>query len=308
MLTVGAAPRAPCTLSECAMLPCLLTLLFTSAQAAEPDDAATMLSRYPAGMVPDSGPVMSAIASLASTGTAEHRAVLESLQEMEASTISRAAADALVSIERRSQRASFTAPDSRQIRRWVAEISQPMTRADGSPMGRAEQEALGYAVLVLGAPRGEEVAQAHLMRAATHLEDTQDAPGALALYATAAALGEPDAFLTIQDFGVDPELLLLGMSVSTASPRVASVPSEALDVLIREGSSSTVAVLVERADTANHIDRAVALDALAEMLRTTVLPASARRSARDELEAAAMAGREEALSAFARESLDDMEW
>jgi hypothetical protein len=146
------------------------------------------------------------------------------------------------------------------------------------------------------------------MRAATHLEDTQDAPGALALYATAAALGEPDAFLTIQDFGVDPELLLLGMSVSTASPRVASVPSEALDVLIREGSSSTVAVLVERADTANHIDRAVALDALAEMLRTTVLPASARRSARDELEAAAMAGREEALSAFARESLDDMEW
>jgi hypothetical protein len=290
------------------MLPCLLTLLLTSAQAAEPDSAATMLSRYPAGMVPDSAPVMSAIASLASAGTAEHRAVLESLQEMEEATISRAAERALVAIERRRLRASYTAPDSRQVRRWVADQSRPMTRADGSPMGRAEQEALGYAVLVLGAPRGGEVGQEHLIKAAMHLEDTQDAPGALALYAAAAALGEPDALLTIRDFGVDPELLLLGMSVPTAASLVVSAPPEALDVLIRDGSSSTVAVLVERADTANHIDRAIALDALAEMLRTTALPASARRSARDELEAAAMSGREEALSAFAREALVDMEW
>lgn len=290
------------------MLPWLLTLLLTSAQAAEPDTAATMLSRYPAGKVPDSAPVMSAIASLASDGTAEHRAVLESLEEMEEPAIARAAEQALAAIDRRGLRAAYTAPDARQIRRWIADQPRPMTRADGSPMGRTEQEALGYAVLVLGAPRGEDVGPAHLLKAATHLEDTRDVPGALSLYAKAASLGEADALLTIRDFGVDPELLLLGMSVTAAEPLIDTAPPEALDVLIREGSSSTVAVLIERADTANHIDRAVALDALAEMLRTTTLPASARRSARSELEQAAMSGREEALSAFAREALVDMEW
>lgn len=290
------------------MLPWLLTLLLTSAQAAEPDTAATMLSRYPAGKVPDSAPVMSAIASLASDGTAEHRAVLESLEEMEEPAIARAAEQALAAIDRRGLRAAYTAPDARQIRRWIADQPRPMTRADGSPMGRTEQEALGYAVLVLGAPRGEDVGQAHLLKAATHLEDTRDVSGALSLYAKAASLGEADALHTIRDFGVDPELLLLGMSVTAAEPLIDTAPPEALDVLIREGSSSTVAVLIERADTANHIDRAVALDALAEMLRTTTLPASARRSARSELEQAAMSGREEALSAFAREALVDMEW
>ena len=47
--------------------------------------------------------------------------------------------------------------------------------------------------------------------------------------------------------------------------------------------------------------------ALAEMLRTAPLPASARRSARSELEKAATSSREEALSAFAREALADLE-
>jgi hypothetical protein len=286
----------------------LLTLLLTSAQAAEPDDAAATLSRYPAGMVPASEPVMEAIETLGSTGSTTHRAVLVSLQEMEKPTIAHAASAALAEIDRRAQRAAYAPPDSRQVRRWLAEQPHPMTRADGSPIGRAEQEALGYAVLILGAPRGESVSAARLLRAAAHLEDTQDPAGALTLYAHAASRGDTTALDAIRDFGVDPELLLLGMSVSSAEDLVDAVPPEALDVLIREGSSSTVAVLIERADTANHIDRAVALDALAEMLRTTPLPASVRRSARSELEKAAMSGREEALSAFAREALADMEW
>ncbi|MFT5682245.1 MAG: hypothetical protein ACI8RZ_003163 [Myxococcota bacterium] len=290
------------------MLSWLLPLLLSSAQATQPDDAAAILSRYPAGMVPGSESVMDAIEALATSGSPAHRAVLESLQEMEEPPIARAAGEALTAIDRRSLRSAYTAPDSRQIRRWLSEQPRPMQRADGSPMGHTEQEALGYAVLILGAPRGEDVGPTHLLKAATHLEDTSDTAGALTLYARAASLGDASALTTIENFGVNPELLLLGMSVSSAESLVDAAPPEALDVLIREGSTSTVAVLIERADTASHIDRAVALDALAEMLRTTPLTASARRSARSELEKAAMSGREEALSAFAREALADMEW
>ena len=308
MFSTGVADPAPQTLLECAMSSWLLTLLLTSAQAAEPDDAATALSRYPAGLIPASEPVMDAIETLGASGEQTHRAVLESLQEMEQSPVAHAAAAALSAIERRQQREDYTAPDTRQIRRWLTEQDRPMNRADGSPMGHTEQEALGYAVLILGAPRGEPVGEPHLMKAATHLEDTGDEAGALACYAQAASLGDAEALTTIRDFGIDPEMLLLGMSVTSTELLVDAAPPQALDVLIREGSSKTVAVLIERADTANHIDRAVALDALAEMLRTTTLPASVRRSARSELEKAAMSSREEALSAFARSALADMEW
>ena len=227
---------------------------------------------------------------------------------MEQPPVAQAAGEALNTIDRRLKRSDYTAPDSRQLRRWISEQDRPMKRADDSMMGRTEQEVLAYAVLILGAPRGESVSESKLLPAAVHLEDTDDVSGALTLYAQAASMGDADSLGVIRSFGVDPELLLLGMSVSSAESMVDAVPPQALDVLIREGSTNTIAVLVERADTANHIDRAVALDALAEMLRTTTLPSAARRTARNELEKAATSNREEALSAFARSALADMEW
>ena len=286
----------------------LLTLLLTSAQAAEPDAAAAVLSRYPAGMMPTSEPVMSAIETLGASGDPEDRAVLQSLREMEKPPIASAATTALAAIDRRERRTAYTAPDSRQIRRWLSDQSRPLTRADGSQMGRHEQEALSYAALILGTPRSGALEDRDLLIKAEGLEDAGDAAGALLLYAQAAAMGDPGALTTIRDFGVDPELLLLGMSVPTEEDMIERAPPQALDVLIREGSTKTVAVLIERADTAGNIERAVALDALADMLRTTPLPASARRSARSELEKAATSTREAALSAFAREALDDLEW
>ena len=286
----------------------LLTLLLSTTQAAEPDDAAAILSRYPAGMMPSSEPVMSAIETLGASGDPADRAVLESLHEMEKPPIASAAATALAAIDRRALRTEYTAPDSRQIRRWLAEQPHTLTRPDGSQLGRSEQEALGYAALILGSPRSSTLGERDLLIEAEGLEDAGDAAGALLLYAKAAAMGEPGALSTIRDFGVDPELLLLGMSVPTQEPMIERVPPQALDVLIREGSTKTVAVLIERVDTAGHIERAVALDALADMLRTTPLPASSRRNARSELEKAATSSREAALSAFAREALADLEW
>lgn len=284
-----------------------LTLLLTSAWAAEPDDAAAILSRYPAGMMPTSEPVMSAIETLGASGDQEDRSVLQSLQEMEKPSIASAAATALAAIERREQRTAYAAPDSRQVRRWLSEQTVPLTRADGSLMGRSEQEALSYAALILGSPRSG-LGERDLLVEAEGLEDAGDAAGALLLYAQAASLGQPEALTTIRDFGVDPELLLLGMSVPSETAVIERAPPQAIDVLIREGSAKTVAVLIERADTAGNIERAVALDALADMLRSTPLSASARRSARSELEKAATSTREGALSAFAREALADLEW
>lgn len=298
----------------------LLTLFLTAAQAAEPDtapriipaqlapdEAAATLSRYPAGLLPATEPVMAAIEVLGSSGEPAHRAVLESLKDLEKPPVAYAAAEALSALDRRERRDAYTAPDSRQIRRWIGE-QDPLKRADGSTMGRHEQDALAYAALVLGEPRSERIEEPRLLHIAEEREDAADISGALTLYARAASLGEASALETIRTFGVDPELLLLGMSVSSSEALVETAPPQALDVLIREGSSSTVAVLIERADSANHIDQAVALDALAEMLRTTALPASARRSARSELEKAAASSREEALSAFARAAIDDLEW
>jgi hypothetical protein len=286
----------------------LLTLLLSTAHAAGADDAAAVLSRYPAGMMPTSEPVMSAIETLGITGAPEDRAVLESLREMEKPSIVSAATTALAAIDRRVRRTEYTAPDSRQMRRWLSEQPKPLTRADGTVLGRNEQDALSYAALILGPPRTESLGERDLLVEAQGQEDVNDAAGALLLYAQAAALGHPTALTTIRDFGVDPELLLLGMSVSTAAVVLERAPPQALDVLVREGSTKTVSVLIERADTAGHIERAVALDALADMLRSTPLSASARRSARSELEKAATSTREAALSAFAREALVDLEW
>ncbi|MEL6342903.1 MAG: hypothetical protein AAFV53_07200 [Myxococcota bacterium] len=278
--------------------------------AGTPDDAATLLSRYPAGRVPSTAPVFDAITDLQTHGEAEHLSVLHSLRDHEEGDV-QAAAEIAISIvtlrARLERRESFAVPDSRDIRRWLSEQPGPMKHSDGHTVDKREQEAIAYASLVFdGSRRFADTAPDALLREGERLEDLADAGGAMAAYAIAAAQGAPQAFDAIQSFGVEAETLLLAMTADVPDKRLPHAPPETLEVLTRVGSTQTVAVLVERSQMSDQLGQVVALDALAEMLRREDLPASARRQAKQGIEAATHA-QEKTLRAFARATLDEVE-
>lgn len=288
------------------MIPWILPALLSTALAGPPDDAATVLSRYPAGRVPNSPVVMDAIRALQEEGGADHIGVLQSLQEHEQSPIREAAGGALLIVTLRARlerREAYTAPDNRDVRRWLSE-HQP-ARDDGSPLGEREADAVAYAVLVCGGPQ-KVYAQTPtvLISEGEKREDEADLHSALLHYSFAAARGDHAAREIIGAFGLDTERLLLGLSARTRL--LTEPPAETLDTLIGTGSAQTVAVLIERSRASDEITQVQALDALAEMIRRGQLPAAARRQARQRLEDATHDNREP-MRVFALTVLSDLE-
>ncbi|MFT4977909.1 MAG: hypothetical protein ACI8S6_003816 [Myxococcota bacterium] len=285
----------------------VLTALLSVANAGEADDAAALLSRFPAGRVPGSEPVMTAIMALQDSGGPEHLGVLASLQEYEQSPVREAASGALLIVTLRARlqrREAYTAPDNRDVRRWL-EAHPGLLRTDGTPIGVHESEAIAYAVLALGGPQQVWARMPTvLVQEGEKREDATDLEGALTRYAFAATHDHPQARALLGAFDLDVERLLLGL---TADSTLLTVPpAEALDTLIVTGGSQTVTVLIERSRSSNEITQVQALDALAEMIRRGQLTVTARRAARHRLEVVTSDGHEP-LRVFAQTVLSDLE-
>jgi len=287
----------------------ILALVLQTAYAGNPDDAAALLSRFPAGQVPASEPVFEAIASLQAEGGASHMGVLSSLRTYESHPVQRAANIALQMVSMRvrlDRRAAFALPTNRDVRRWLSERDAPLTRRDGTTLGRQEQEVIAYAVLVMGHPRAfDNTNPLALLEEGERLEDRAEPQGALSAYAMVASQGNSEAAAVIEAFEVDLEKLLLAMNADVEL--VQSPPVELMPVLTQQGSSQTGNLFIERSkNPQNQLAQVVALDGLAEMLRHANLSSSSKRAARQQLEAAADAPAEN-LRAFARSTLKDVE-
>jgi hypothetical protein len=251
-------------------------------------DAATLLSRFPAGRVPASPPVFRSIEVLGDKGTVDHVGLLEALARDEDGRVADEAARALSrtrSRHRDTLRSEFatTLPGPTQVHAWLAQSGRNLRRTDGSPLGRTERRMVAYAALVLGPPRTAAMLRPapptmapDLLAQGLRLEDQSDAVGALTAYAQAAAAGDADAMERIRDFGVDPEWLLLGMTADARNPSVPRLEPEALDGLLDVGQQHTVDVLLERTRHGRPLGRAVAIDALGTLIRVADLEPHAR--------------------------------
>lgn len=264
-----------------------------TAAAAAVDDATTLLSRYPAGLVPVDPGVMGAIATLGADGGADEISLLRNLVENERAEVRQAASRAIADIRERqhaAQRESFAG----QLPDWpdLEPVAAPLRE---SGLGREEAACVAYANLVLGEARerkaraesGDAAAllasgrphkalaaavsgndtKARLLEARA-LEDLGDVRGAVQQYARLAALGNREAHAALDGYGIDTERLLLGLFARPdgRSPGLDGDEARVLEVLIRHGGELTVQVLTERTRGSLPSDRATAADALARML------------------------------------------
>jgi hypothetical protein len=274
------------------------------------DQSAALLSRFPSGHVPATEPVMAAIAALGASGSREHLSLLSSLAEREEPEIQQAAQLAIAELNQRTvdtTRRIFSAnniPSDSAIDHWVRAHESELARPNGSKLGREDSRMVAYAAIVLDGIKNAQVPTADDDQAEAHARELQtDAIPALVHYARGAADGQQDSFDAIRAFGVDPERLLLGMSASPKSELVARVEPTAVEVLVREGSAPTIAVLMERAQSGDTAEKVVALDALGRMLQKDDVPTSTCHTAVGQLETASHSRENEAIRDTARTAL-----
>ncbi len=254
----------------------LYALLLTAAAVAATPDPATTLSRFSAGTLPATEPVLAAISALGDRGASDDLPLLRSLATEESGLVALAALAATDTIEGRmvaDRRSAFS-----EALPVAAELAQAARQLRG-PLGPAEAEAVAYARAVLGATEApatlDTVAPdkaAALVADGDRAEREARPRDALALYAQAAASGSAAATERISAFGVDHELLLLGMTTASGPAPAAVLEPLAIEALARTGSDRTVRVLVERARDPRPLVRIVALDALADMMKRRRLP------------------------------------
>jgi hypothetical protein len=277
----------------------------------EAEQAAAVLSRFPAGHVPASESVLTAISTLGTSGSREHLSLLNSLEVREEPEVQDAAGRAIAELNQRTvdaTRQSFSTssiPSDKNVGDWVRAHESELARPNGSKLGRNESQMIGYAALVLDGIKAAQVPAADNDEAEARARELDtDAIQALVHHARGAAEGQSESLDAIRAFGVDPERLLLGMSASPKEELVARVDPTAVEVLVREGSERTIAVLMERAASGDTAEKVVAIDALGRMLQKTDLPSATCHLAVGRLETASRnrdsaAVRDTAMSALA---------
>jgi HEAT repeat protein len=267
-----------------------------AADPRDPNEAAALLSRYPAGSLPLDPTTMTAIHLLGEAGDRQDISLLRNIAEHERDEIRAAAVDAIGAIrdrQRIAQRERFARdlPDQ-------ADLAAPAAALRAQGLGGEEAACAAYADRILGTePLGphpstrEEVkgdpealieegrprtAVAVLERdpssAARALEaraweDLGEPRGAVRQYALLAARGEAEGWEALDRFGVDPERLLLGLLTHADTRLPPGAESEVLEVLVRRGELPTVEVLAERATHRSASERAIATDALVRMIQ-----------------------------------------
>ena len=93
------------------------------------------------------------------------------------------------------------------------------------------------------------------------------------------------------------------MSVDALHVRSMRVEPTAVEVLVREGSERTMAVLMERAASGDTAEKVVALDALGRMLQKADVPSSTCHLAVGQLESASHSRENEAVRDTAKTAL-----
>jgi hypothetical protein len=288
-------------------------LLIASLAHAEP---AALISRFPPGHLPDTDAVFGALKELAEFGTADDAPLLRSVVEKEDGGVQRAAVQALAAIEVRERSAlrdgfSRKIPGEKEIDSWIA----ARAKAPSARLGHAEQQMVAYSALVLaeaivqGTPEAlEPVAQAalpQLREQAKAAERTNKPALAVSLYVLAMVSGDEQARGDLVEFGVDPDRLVLGMTSAGTPPGVPRIEAESVGAVVRSGEAETLTALLERARGSARIQRVMALDNLAGLLKSGTVIGEAARQANSALELSAADPQAEIRRA-ARRSLQDL--
>jgi len=272
------------------------------ALASQANDAATLLSRFEPGTLPSNTSVLSALARLSDSGTTDHLPLLKSLVSEESSIVRKNARMAIQTIDARHRTATRSAvvgPTGQEVAEWLSR-HEPVGPA-GEPLGRHEKIAVAYSALILGDKVGP--ALMNWKETGYNLEQNGEFRQAIRLYTTAMLEGNFDAIHEMAQFPFKTELLLLG--VFTALPADHPSREALMGWLVEHGSVSTVRIMADRAKRASAFDRAVALDALALMIREGKLKPKAVDIARSRLERSTRDPHAD-VSAFARTTLSEL--
>jgi hypothetical protein len=273
------------------MVVSLIPLLIPIVAAGPLDDAAALLSRFPAGGVPQTDAVVSAIGTLGTGGSAAERPLLGRLAHEESGRVASAASDALASLDARDQateRVAFAIGVQ-------TTASGAQTIGDLGALGPAEGAALAYAHAVLGPAEGRVVrtlelvspAKAQAVMADAMRAEREHGPAAsVPLYLQAALSGDASGLLGLTALGVDAELLVLGMTVEAGPAPAMRLDPIQLDLLAVGAGDRAVDVLVERAGADRPLVQMAALDGLATLLRQARVSPDSRAKAKETLVAA----------------------
>ena len=288
----------------------LLLTLASTAKATTVDEAAQLLSRYPAGQVPGEPQFLEAIQTISESGGPDDIPVLESMALHETGAIRVAAIEGLGHLAYRQRtllRRTFAGrPSQGDIERWIAENTHALYRSNGDRLGPIEQTSAAYAALILAPLEIDSIpSDARLNELAEAREDAADARGALRLYAEAARHGDPRAFLRIQDYSVDTERIILGL-LCTPDARSRLEPDTTLETLVTMGGTMTVRVMMERSTRGAPLERAIALGALSRMLESGRLSTSNALAAKRSLLAATRSDPEMDVRTLARAAIDEL--
>lgn len=232
---------------------------------------ATLLSRYPAGKVPDIAAVHEALDTIEESGDADDLALLQTLSDEEAGPVQEHAARSLdavgerVRTELRAQ-ASKSVPTPRQLDAVIAKTPQ----LEGVP--RAERSVLAYAMVHLGqrTESAGSVGGLTPQEANEHIKIAEvmelDGRGdeAVRHLLDAALSGSTIAAAALRERGIDVERL--GLALSSPLATSLGLPALAASPVVTSGDPTSVSVLIDRAERAPTMPRLAALDNLGQLI------------------------------------------
>ena len=259
------------------------------------EEATRLLSRQPAGRASDVPAVREALELLRQRGTRAHLPLLSSMGLEESPALARAAREAYseVVVRSRHEARARVAATLASATPW-SELSPERTRSDGSALGFHEAAALSYAHHFVGPVRTDllELSPVELESFALRAEDRGQPEEAILLHAAAAAGGHTGAGEALRAYGVDPDLLLLGMLLSPDPAWLWPAPREVVSRFGTQGQDVATAALRERLETAGPRLRIQSVRTLAKVLESEASSSDALRGAREALETAANHGGE----------------
>jgi hypothetical protein len=245
------------------------------------DEAATLLSRFPIGALPNTPGVVQAIGILGASGDPEIVPLLESLVAEEGPAVQACARHALGNFHDRARlsfRDAFRPPGPAEVGAWLGQNNPVGPHHE--KLQRHERWAVAYTSLILGDTVGPFDAAWKTKGAIAEAKgDTQTA---LRQYTSAVVNGHFDAISDIRAFDINIESFLLGLL--TALPPSHPTHDALLDWLVTHGTIKTTRVLAERAIHKEATERAKSLEAMGRMIQAGKLNPRGESFARRRLE------------------------